>query len=157
MDKIKSLRSDDNVIYIKLESIEWFLRYLDFMSPALIELGIKTLQEQLLSTPDATSTFTNKTHNQEVIPTTLFNLKRNQGRLNSGDVSHEVYDTVNYYNVSILAICLVNSLNVNIGVAINLMSEISRLMMEQPIPLENKKFDPLSSFYPVLESIYRLT
>lgn len=100
----------------------------------------------------------NEIHHSETIPTCLFNLKRNSGRMQSDDITELVYDSSNYYNLSVLESLLVNNLNTDMAIKLNGLPEVSRIILEQKQPAYLQAEPPKlnSSFYPALKCLYQL-
>lgn len=144
MDHVKIIRSPDFTLTDKMFSMEWFARYVEFITPDTLIMAVNSFKEIYSGTDQEMSKdFLAHYHHQEGIPTCLQSLRNLKIKIEQELMDIETYDQNNAMLLMVLEPLLINDLNHDMALKLNGMVDMCRIMMEQPLPSE---IQPKGSF-----------
>ena len=150
LDQIKFIRNKDTDMTTKLMALEWMIRYMEFLTPDLLQLAIQTFREIYLSNARAQQ-YIEHMHSVEAVPTVLTSLEQTLRRKDSQKIGIDNYDQLNAVLLMALEPIIINNKSLDDFTQMDGMADVARIMMEQPMPNEiGQKFDKgfvRSSFY----------
>ena len=94
MDHVKLIRSNDHNMREKFESMEWYARYVEYVTPDSIILGVKTFRDKYC-TPTMTEErkeLKDSEHRVECIPTIIEHIRNLKKKIKTNEVNIELYD-----------------------------------------------------------------
>lgn len=111
VDKIKVVRSPNREMQDKFEAMEWFARYVEFVTPDTIVTGYKAFRDKY-----ATSTMTQERvllkdteHGVDFIPQVIESLKSLKNRIEVKDIDITTYDQLNNLLLMLMDPVLINN------------------------------------------------
>ena len=109
MDHVKIINSPDRVMREKLESMEWYARYVEYVTPDAIIKGVTDFRDKyrIPNTPERTE-LREAEHNVEVIETILEIIQNLKKKIKTNEINIETYDQHNAMLLMILDPILIN-------------------------------------------------
>ena len=138
IDQMKIIRSPEHPMRDKFEAMEWYARYVEFVTPDSIISGVKTFRDKYC-TPTMTEErkdLKDTQHRVEVIPTILEHLRNLKRKIKAQEVDIATYDQQNAMLLMILDPLLINDQCLLEVQQLGGTEVICTLMMEQPMPSE---------------------
>ena len=138
MDHVKLILSPEHVMREKFESMEWYARYIEYVTPDAIVMGVTKFRNKYCTSTmtDARKDLKDCQHRVECVQTILENIRNLKKKIKSNDINIETYDQHNALLLMILDPILINDKCLLDLQQLHGTVDICSLMMEQPMPSE---------------------